>query len=366
MASPIPLAPTSQLATLRAWLAFAETAYTRAGLALGQIATNAHDEALYLFLRTLDWPLDSDPRVLKKPLTPAQRIALRKVLERRVVERTPAAYLTREAYLGEHRFYVDERVLIPRSYFLEIIPEQLDALIGVARKNVRHVVDVCTGSGCLAIVLAHHFPHAKVDAVDLSADALAVAAINVREHKLARRVRLHRSDVFDAVPAVRYDVILSNPPYEPSDICDALPMEFQKEPRLALDGGKDGLGIIRKLLRQSRERLTENGIVLIEVGGLREPMDRKFAALAPEWLATEDGSDCVCLFRAERLMNAAFGSADAPHRSKTASTASDRTTRNPRKNSARSGRAASNLRPVKPAAPRGSAAKHKNARSRRS
>jgi ribosomal protein L3 glutamine methyltransferase len=217
-----------------------------------------------------------------------------------LVEHVPAAYLTREAWLGEHRFYVDERVIIPRSYFLEIIPEQLDGWLPDPKKVTR-VVDVCTGSGCLAILLAKHFPKAAVDAVDLSPAALEVAAINVKAHRLGKRVTLHRSDVFDAVPAVKYDVILSNPPYEPSAHCDALPAEFKQEPRMALDGGGDGLDIIRTLLRQARTRLQPHGIVLIEVGGLRAAMDREFAALDLSWLPTGDGSDCVCVVGAARL-----------------------------------------------------------------
>lgn len=292
---------TSQLATLRDWLTFAEDVYAQAGLVLGQVATNAHDEALYLFLRTLDWPLDSDPAVLEQPLAPAQRIALRTALQKRAIDRTPAAYLTHEAFLGEYRFYVDERTIIPRSYFLEVIPT-LPAHLSADRPP-KHLVDVCTGSGCLAILLAHQFPRAKVDAIDLSPDALAVAEINVREHKLARRVTLHRSDVFDAVPSPKggYDVILSNPPYEPSAVCNDLPVEFQKEPRLALDGGPDGLVIIRKLLRQARERLAPHGIVVLEVGALQRAMNREFKALGLEWLPTADGSHCICLIHAKRL-----------------------------------------------------------------
>lgn len=296
---PAALPVTSQLATLRAWVDFAERVYAEAGLALGQVATNAHDEALYLFLRTLDWPLDSDPDVLDRPLTPAQRIALRQVLARRAIERVPAGYLTREAFLGEHRFYVDERVIIPRSYFLELIPT-LPAYLPNGY-TVRRAVDVCTGSGCLAILLAHQFPEAKVDAIDLSPAALEVAAINVKAHRLARRVKLFASDVFDRVPPAKYDVILSNPPYEPSAVCDDLPPEFRKEPRLALDGGPDGLDIIRRLLVQARDRLAPEGIVVIEVGALQKAMNREFRALKPQWLATEDGSHCVCLIRAERL-----------------------------------------------------------------
>jgi ribosomal protein L3 glutamine methyltransferase len=293
-------AASAKLATVGAWLRFAEGLYARTRAGLGQVAASAHDEALYLLLRTLDLPLDSDERVLAKKLTAAERGNVEAVFRRRLVERVPAAYLTHEAWLGEHRFYVDERVIIPRSYFLEIIPEQLDSWLPDPKK-VSRVVDVCTGSGCLAILLARHFPKARVDAVDLSPGALEVAAINVKAHRVGRRVTLHRSDVFDAVPAANYDVILSNPPYEPSSHCDTLPEEFQKEPRLALDGGADGLDIIRKLLRQARTRLLPHGIVLIEVGGLREAMDREFAVLEPHWLHTHDGSDCVCVINAARL-----------------------------------------------------------------
>ena len=344
------LAAAKRQATPGAWLAFAEKLYAREHVALGQVAADAHDEALYLILRTLGLPLESGPDVLERKLTAAERTKLEEVFRRRIFERVPAAYLTREAWLGEHRFYVDERVIIPRSYFLEIIP-RLPALLGcragspdpavrgVKRKMsaqarrqesanpagfgdpalqheappppVRRVADVCTGSGCLAILLAHSFPAAQVDACDLSAKALEVAAINVRAHKLGSRVKLFASDVFDSIPAsprlrrtsppVKYDLILSNPPYEPSAHVDTQAPEFAAEPRMAHDGGSDGLAIIRKLLRQSASRLEPHGIVVIEVGGLRAAIDREFAALQPEWLPTQDGSDCVVLFRAARL-----------------------------------------------------------------
>jgi ribosomal protein L3 glutamine methyltransferase len=294
------LAGADRWVTLGDWLRRADKLYAKAGATLGQVAASAHDEALYLLLRTLDLPLDSDARVLAKKLSAAERAQVVAVFRRRLVEHVPAAYLMREAWLGEHRFYVDERVIIPRSYFLEIIPEQLDGWLPDP-KQVTRVVDVCTGSGCLAILLAKHFPKAAVDAVELSAEALEVAAINVKAHRLGKRVTLHRSDVFDAVPMAKYDVILSNPPYEPSAHCDGLPAEFKQEPRLALDGGRDGLDIIRKLLRQARTRLVPHGIVLIEVGGLRAAMDREFAALDLHWLHTGDGSDCVCVVGAARL-----------------------------------------------------------------
>ena len=294
--------------TLGEWLRWAERAYGRHGAALGQVATTAHDEALYLLLHTLGLPLDSKPAVLRRKLTPVQAEAVAGVFRRRLEEHVPAAYLTREAFLGEHRFYVDERVIIPRSYFLELLP-QIAGLLGggiddPARppRTVRRVVDVCTGSGCLAILLAHQFPDAKVDAIELSPGAMAVAKFNVAAHHLAKRVKLHHSDVFDLVPPVKYDLILSNPPYVPTRELRGLPEEFKQEPAMALDGGSDGLDIIRKIFRQARARLQPHGLVVLEVGGLRAAMDRAFPEFDLHWLHTEDGEDCVCAVQAARLL----------------------------------------------------------------
>ncbi len=287
-------------APLGDWLREAERRLARARVALGQTAADPHDEALYLLLRTLDLPLDSDARVLAKKLSATARAKLAAMLHRRVVDRVPAAYLTREAWLGGLRFHVDERVIVPRSYFVEIIP-QLAECFGPPGARVRRAVDVCTGSGCLAVLLARQFPGATVDACDLSPAALEVAALNVRAHRLARRVRLFPSDVFDAVPPARYDLIVGNPPYEPSAHVDGQAPEFAAEPRLAHDGGADGLAIIRKLLRSAPARLAPHGLLAIEVGGLRAAINREFAALRPAWLPTQDGTDCVVLFRAERL-----------------------------------------------------------------
>jgi ribosomal protein L3 glutamine methyltransferase len=308
---------TARLVTLGDWLKFAEKMYAREQVALGQVATNGHDEALYLLLHTLELSLASSAAVLARRLTVAERRRVELILRRRILERVPAAYLTREAWLGEHRFYVDERVIIPRSYFLEIIPEQL-AMWLPAGKKVRRVIDVCTGSGCLAILLAREFPDAVVEASDLSAAALEVAAINRRAHGLVRRMKLILSDGLAAVPPGRYDVILSNPPYEPSAHVDRQAPEFSAEPRMAHDGGRDGLVIVRALLRQAGARLQPHGILVLEVGGLRAAIDREFGMLDPQWLPTRDGSDCVVLFQAARLGAAAMevgASARGPGRS---------------------------------------------------
>ncbi len=295
-----PLGATGRLRTFREWWGFAEKAYESAGLALGQVAGSAHDESLYLLLRVLDWPLDSGPAVLRRRVNAEQAEALRTALRRRVVERVPAAYITREALLGGHCFYVDERVIIPRSYFVELIPTQLPGWLPEGL-TVTRAADVCTGSGCLAILLARQFPEAEVDAIDLSRDALDVAAINCRAYRAGRRVVLHQSDVFRRVPRVDYDLIVSNPPYEPSALVDGLPPEFQAEPRLALDGGPDGMAIVRRLVREAAARLRPHGLLAIEVGGLRAAVDREFSRCDPHWLHTADGSDCVVVFQAARL-----------------------------------------------------------------
>jgi len=300
VAQPVRVRPDLPLVTLGGWLKRAERMCAENGAALGQIASGARDESLYLILRTLGLPLDSDPSVLARRLTAPESAAVGAVLRRRFVERVPAAYITREAWLGGLRFYVDERVLIPRSYFVEILPEQVDPWLPDPAKVVR-VADVCTGSGCLAVLLARHFRASRVDAIDLSAEALEVAAINLRRHRLGGRVRLLQGDLLGPAAGVRYDVILSNPPYEPSAHVDALPAEFRREPRLALDGGADGLGVIRRLVRQAARCLKPRGILMIEVGGGRDAFEREFGHLEPHWFHSADGSDCVCLLQAARL-----------------------------------------------------------------
>jgi ribosomal protein L3 glutamine methyltransferase len=284
--------------TLGARLAALERRYARQRAALGQVAASAHDEALYLLLHTLGLPLDSPASVLRRKLSAAEEARVAEVFRRRLDERVTAAYLTREAWLGGLRFHVDERVLIPRSYFVELLPLVAELLAG---RPVRRAVDVCTGSGCLAVLLARQFPRAKVDAVELSPDAAAVARFNLAAHRVAGRVRLWHSDVFDAVPRAKYDLILSNPPYVPTRELRGLPEEYRREPAMALDGGRDGLEVIRKLLRQARDRLQPHGLVVLEVGGLRRAMEGAFPELDWQWLPTADGEDCVCLTTAARL-----------------------------------------------------------------
>ncbi len=286
--------------TIGGWLARAVRDYADRGAAMGQIASEPRDEALYLILSTLGLPLESDPSVLGRRVSAAQSRALAEVFRRRLQEHVPAAYLTGEAWLGGLRFHVDERVLIPRSYFVEILDEQVDPWLRDPG-SVASAADICTGSGCLAILLARHFRAARVDAVDVSAAALEVAALNVRRHRLSRRVFPVQGDLLASGTRGPYDVILSNPPYEPSAHVDRLPEEFRREPRLALDGGPDGLDLVRRLIAQAGRRLRPHGILMIEVGGGREAFEREFGHLEPHWFHTADGSDCVCLLQAARL-----------------------------------------------------------------
>jgi ribosomal protein L3 glutamine methyltransferase len=286
--------------TLANCLKRAEAMYGATGASMGQIASVPRDEALYLILWSLKLPLDSGPEVLSRKLTAAEARNIEAVLRRRLIDHVPAAYITGEAWLGGLRFHVDERVLIPRSYFVEILPAQVDPWVGDPGK-VRHVADVCTGSGCLAILLARHFKKAVVDGLDISEGALEVAETNVKRHRLTGRVRLVRSDLMKEAPAKRYDVILSNPPYEPTLHVDKLPEEFKREPRLALDGGADGLVLVRKIISQAAKLLSPKGILMIEVGGCREAFDQEYSHLQPHWFYSEDGTDCVCLIQAARL-----------------------------------------------------------------
>lgn len=298
-------AGTEMLATLRDWTRFAVSLFGRRGLFFGQGMSTAYDEAVYLLCRTLELPTDGGVETFFDARLTAPEIEdVKRALFRRAVERVPAAYITREAWLGDFRFYVDERVIVPRSYFVEIIPEKILPWIpGMDAEAVERVADVCTGGGSLAVLLADAFPNARVDACDISADALEVARINVGDYGLEDRVFLWKSDVLADVPAEDgcYDVIVSNPPYEPESLRETLPEEFRREPDGALFSGADGLDVVRKLLPQAARKLRRNGVLLIEVGGLQDALAEAFPRLEISWLDTADGSDCVCAISAASL-----------------------------------------------------------------
>lgn len=304
-------AGTETLETLRDWTRFAVSLFRRQKIAFGQGFESAFDEAVYLICYTLDLPTDGGIETFfDARLTKPEIESVKKVLARRALDRVPAAYITNEAWLGGFRFYVDERTIVPRSYFAEIIPEQILPWIpGMDADAVERVADVCTGGGSLAILLAEAFPNAHVDACDISPDALEVAKKNVEDYGLTDRISLWKSDVFDSVPAEdgSLDIIVSNPPYEPEELRETLPEEFRHEPDLALFSGADGLGVIQKLLPIAARKLKKNGVLLIEVGGLQDVLEAAFPSIEFSWLNTADGSNCVCAISAASL-RAAFPS----------------------------------------------------------
>ena len=275
------------------WVRFAIRELGQAGAAHGQGFLDAAQEAETLLLHALGLPWEALAEALPRAVPPPAAAKLRHLLERRLFDREPTAYLTGEAWLGGLRFRVDRRVIIPRSYFVEIIPEQLPLWLPDPAK-VRRAADACTGSGCLAVLLARQFPAARVDATDLSTEALEVARLNVADHGLAERIALHATDTLAGLSGP-YDLILSNPPYEPESVLRTLPEEFRKEPRMALVSGKDGLGVIRKLLAQSAKLLADEGVLVVEVGGLHDAISAAWPRLELTWLPTADGSDCVFL-----------------------------------------------------------------------
>lgn len=289
-----------ELETLRDWLRWAVSRFGEAKLVFGHGTNNAYDEAAYLILHALHLPLDRLEPFLDAHLTAAERGDLATLFARRIDERIPAAYLTGEAWLGEFRFHVDPRVLIPRSYIAELLPDGLAPYVGDAAA-VRSALDLCTGSGCLAIVMAHAYPAADIDAVDLSVDALTVAQRNVLDYGLADRVNLLRSDLFANLRGKQYDVIISNPPYVTANAMTTLPAEYRHEPAVALAGGDDGLDAVRSILDAAPRHLNPHGTLAVEVGSGREAVEATFPRLPFVWLATPSADDAVFLLKREEL-----------------------------------------------------------------
>lgn len=292
--------PLEELVTVRDLIRYATSQFNRAGLFFGHGSIDAYDEAVYLVLRTLHLPIDRLEPFLDACIPTGERIEVLDIIQRRVEERIPAAYLTREAWLGDFRFYVDERVIIPRSFCFELLREGFSPWIS-DDTQIQRALDLCTGSGCLAILLAHHYPSAQVDAIDLSEDALDVARQNVTDYGLQDVVRLIRSDVFDALDDERYDLILSNPPYVTEEAMQALPDEYLHEPRMALAAGNDGMDIVRRIIAGARQHLTDDGILVVEVGHNRELVEAAFPDLEFVWLTSASEEEKVFLLRADQL-----------------------------------------------------------------
>jgi ribosomal protein L3 glutamine methyltransferase len=291
---------TPNFCTPRDLLRYAVTRFNTAKLFFGHGSAEALDEAAYLILHTLKLPLDKLEPFLDARLLPEEVLQVLNVIERRVSERVPAAYITNEAWLGSYNFYVDERVLVPRSFIAELIPNMFSPWVSDP-DSVENVLELCTGSGCLAIMLADAFQNATVDAVDISKDALAVAERNIRDYKLDGRVNPIESDLYQNVPFKKYDLIVSNPPYVNSDSMGKLPPEYLREPQIALAGGEDGMDLVRKIVDGAAERLTPEGLLVIEIGNEREYAEAAFGQLGLTWLTTSIGDDAVFLLTAEQL-----------------------------------------------------------------
>ncbi len=288
------------LHSVRDVVRFAVTRFEEARLAYGHGSDNALDEAAYLVLRTLGLPLDRAEAFMDARLLPEELEAVLAILKRRVRERLPAPYLTHEAWIGPYRFYVDERAIVPRSYIGHWLCGDLAPWIEDA-DAVTSVLELCTGSGCLAVLAAKAFPAARIDAVDISSPALAVASRNVADYGFGERIVLHAGDLFGPVSRRRFDLILANPPYVADSAMKALPAEYRHEPGLALAGGEDGLELVRRILAGARSHLQPDGLLVMEVGHARERVEAAFPRLPFTWLEIDGADDAVLLLRRDQL-----------------------------------------------------------------
>jgi ribosomal protein L3 glutamine methyltransferase len=291
------------LLTLRDFFRYAVSRFNSAQLAFGHGTTNAVDEAAFMLLEALHLPIDTLDPFLDARLLPAECARLAALIEARVSTRKPAAYLLNRAYIQGEPFFVDERVIVPRSFIGELL---FSGLVGEGALiedpgEVASVLDLCTGGGSLAILAARVFPRARIDAVDLSPDALAVAAHNVGMHGLGQRIFLHEGDLFAPLGARRFDIILTNPPYVETMAVDAFPPEFAAEPRLAHDGGVDGLALVRRILHSARDHMTKKGALICEIGVGRDRLETEFPELPLIWLDTRESEGEVFFARAADL-----------------------------------------------------------------
>ncbi|MCG7571350.1 MULTISPECIES: 50S ribosomal protein L3 N(5)-glutamine methyltransferase [Pseudoalteromonas] len=294
------------LETINDWLRWATSQFSGHGLFFGHGTDNAWDEAVALVLPALHLPMDAPNTLLSSRLTTAEKLHLSVLIAKRINERTPVAYLTNQAYFAGMPFYVDERVLVPRSPFAELISQRFSPWVQEP-ENVMRILDMCTGSGCIAIALAQAFENALVDAVDISPDALAVADINIQDYQLQDRVLPILSDVFSGVGQEKYDLIIANPPYVDAEDMGDLPQEFHHEPELGLASGEDGLDVTRQLLANAAQHLTDNGLLFVEVGNSMVHMEALYPEVPFTWLEFEQGGLGVFMISKADL-DAHFGS----------------------------------------------------------
>lgn len=288
------------LITLRDLMRFAVSRFRQADVFFGHGTNNAWDEAAYLLLHTLHLPIDQLEPFIDARLTGHELAECLNIIRRRIEERISAAYLTHEAWLGEYRFYVDQRAIIPRSHIAELLEEQLSPWVEDPWA-INRVLDLCTGSGCLAILAALAFPEARIDAIDISEDALSIAQRNILDYALETRIHTLKSDAFAAIPNERYDLIISNPPYVNSESMAALPPEYRQEPEIALASGEDGLDFTRIILHEAANHLNPGGLLIVEIGHNREALEAAYPDTPFTWLETAAGGNFVFLLRQKDL-----------------------------------------------------------------
>ncbi|MFI3218410.1 MAG: 50S ribosomal protein L3 N(5)-glutamine methyltransferase [Methylococcales bacterium] len=289
------------LSTIRDYIRWAASQFTEAQVCFGHGTSCALDEAAALVLHTIHQPYNLSEFYLESVLTPSERVAIVDIVHRRIKKRIPAAYLTHEAIFTGLSFYVDERVLVPRSPIAELIEQRFAPW--VEEDNVVRILDLCTGSACIAIACGYAFRNALVDAVDLSEDALAVAEINVAKHLMEDSVTLYQSDLFQQLPAARYDIIVSNPPYVSTLEWTNLPDEFHAEPAMGFKGGESGLDLVLRILVDAADYLAEQGILVVEVGSSAETLQSIFPDVPFYWLDFDRGGDGVFLLTAEQVQH---------------------------------------------------------------
>jgi ribosomal protein L3 glutamine methyltransferase len=273
--------------------------FRQARLVFGHGTRNARDEAAYLVLHALDLPPDAATGACDRRVDPRDARRVLALLKRRIRSRKPAAYLTREAWLRDFRFHVDERVVVPRSHIAGLLRENLAPWI-LNRRAIKSILDLCTGSGCLAVLLAHSFPGARIDATDISSAAVAVARVNIGKYRLGSRIRLIKSDMFSALGGKHYDLIVANPPYVTTAGMRRLPREYRHEPRIALAGGRDGLDAVRRILLHAPAHLNPGGLLVVEVGSGRGRLERAFPRVRFTWPEVA-GGDTVFVIQREEI-----------------------------------------------------------------